>query len=132
MSTKSHLAALATRNLALGLTIMIHSLAAGAAPPSCAEPVAVCSHGAQASLALIRNHRPAGILIDAAADPAVRHVAESFAADLQRVSGRTPDRIAEPAQAHQDLVIIGVLGQSPVIDGLAAQGKIKAGDIAGE
>jgi hypothetical protein len=118
--------------LALGLTMMIYALSAGAAPHACPDAVAVCLHGGNGSLALIQNHQPVGILIDAAADSAVRHVAESFAADLQRVSGRVADRIADPAQAHEDLVIIGVLGQSPVIDGLAAQGKLKAGDLAGE
>jgi hypothetical protein len=118
--------------LPVGLTLMICALAAGAAQPSCSDPVTVCSYGGRGSLALIRNHQPVGILIDAAADPAVRHVAESFAADLQRVSGQVPNRIAEPSQAHGDLVIIGVLGHSPVLDGLATTGKIKAGDIAGE
>ena len=119
--------------LPLGLTLMICALAAGSATAqSCPDAVTVCSHGGSASLALIRNHEPVGILIDGGADPAVRHVAESFAADLQRVSGQVPNRIAEPGQAHGDLVIIGVLGQSPIIDGLAAKGMIKAGDISGQ
>jgi hypothetical protein len=118
--------------LATGLTVMLCTLAAGATPPSCSEAVTVCAHGGAGSLELIQNHQPVGILIDANADSAVRNVADSFAADLQRVSGQIPHRIAEPGQAHGDLVIIGVLGQSPVIDGLAAQGKIKAGDIAGQ
>jgi hypothetical protein len=50
----------------------------------------------------------------------------------KRVSGQVPVRFAEPDQVHEDVVVIGVLGQSPVIDGLAAAGKINAGDIAGE
>jgi hypothetical protein len=118
--------------LPLGLTLLICSLAAGSTPPSCSDAVTVCAYDGRGSLALIRNHQPVGILIDATADPALRHVAESFAADLQRVSGQVPNRIAQPGQAHGDLVIIGVLGQSPVIDGLAARGKIKAGDITGQ
>jgi hypothetical protein len=121
-----------TVRLPLGLTLLICSLAAGSTPPSCSAAVTVCSYDGRGSLALIRNHQPVGILLDSAADTAVRHVAESFAADLQRVSGQAPNRIAQPSQAHGDLVIIGVLGQSPVIDGLVAKGKITAGDIAGE
>jgi hypothetical protein len=126
------------RNLArimrpvLGLSLMICTLAAGATSPPCSDAVGVCSSGGEGSLALIRNHQPVGILIDAIADPAVRHVADSFAADLKRVSGHEPHRILQPGQAHEDLVIIGVLGQSPVIDGLAATGKIQAGDVAGQ
>ncbi len=118
--------------LPAGLSLMICTLAVGATPHACTEAVTACSVDDKGSLALIRSHQPVGILIDAAADPAVRHVAESFAADLQRVSGQVPNRITAPSQAHGDLVIIGVLGHSPVIDGLAANGKIKAGDIAGE
>jgi hypothetical protein len=72
------------------------------------------------------------VLIDASADPAVHHVADSFVADLQRVSGRASNRITEPSQAHGDLVIVGVIGQSPLIDSLAAKGRIKADDIAGQ
>ncbi len=116
----------------LSLAIVISTLAASSAAQTCSAPVAICPYGGRGSLALIRNHQPVGILIDASADPAVRHVADSFAADLQRVSGQAPDRIAEPSQAHEDLVVIGVLGHSPVIDGLVATNKIKADDIAGE
>ena len=67
------------RNLArimrpvLGLSLMICTLAAGATSPPCSDAVAVCSSGGEGSLALIRNHQPVGILIDAIADPAVRH-----------------------------------------------------------
>ena len=114
-----------------GLALALCSFAASAAQP-CLDPVAVCLFNAKGSLALIRNHQPVDVLIDALADPAVRHVADSFAADLQRVSGRTSSRITQLSQAHGDLVIVGVIGQSPVIDGLAAKGKIKADDIAGQ
>ncbi|MGA7318159.1 MAG: glycosyl hydrolase 115 family protein [Silvibacterium sp.] len=118
--------------LPLALAIVICTLTAGSPAQTCSVPVAICSHGGGGSLALIQNHQPVGILIDASADPALRHVADSFAADLQRVSGQVPVRFAEPNQVHEDVVVIGVLGQSPVIDGLAAAGKINAGDIAGE
>ena len=84
--------------LPVGLTLMIWALAAASTPPSCSGAVMVCSYGGSGSLALIRTDQPVGILIDAAADPAVRHVADSFAADLQRVSGQVPNRIAAPSE----------------------------------
>ena len=116
----------------LGLTMWICAHPVAFPAQACSAPVEVCPYGVRESLALIQNHRPADILLDASADPAVHHVADSFAADLQRVSGRLPNRIAEPAQAHGDVVIIGVLGQSPVIDDLVAKGKIQVDGIAGQ
>ncbi|HEV2701985.1 MAG TPA: glycosyl hydrolase 115 family protein [Steroidobacteraceae bacterium] len=118
--------------LPLGLALMLCSFAAVAATQSCSDPVAVCSYDAKGSLALIRNHQPVEVLIDASANSAVQHVADSFTADLKRVSGGTSTRITDPSQAHGNIVIVGVLGQSPLIDGLAARGKIKADDISGQ
>ncbi|MFN3582569.1 glycosyl hydrolase 115 family protein [Phenylobacterium sp.] len=81
---------------------------------------------------LVRAGQPAAVLVEASADPAVRHAADGFAADLQRVSGRAPSRIASPAQAKGEVVIIGELGRSPAIDGLVASGKLRADDLTGQ
>jgi hypothetical protein len=98
---------------------------------ACNEPVSVCEHGGARDFPLIHGAQPASILIDADADPAVRHVAASFASDLERVSGHRPAMPVNIAGVAGSTVIIGVLGQSPVIDGLARAGKIDAADIAG-
>ncbi|WP_114955132.1 glycosyl hydrolase 115 family protein [Sphingosinicella terrae] len=81
---------------------------------------------------LVQNFMPAAILVDPGADTAVRHAANGFASDLERVSGRTPRRYAGAGEASGPLVVIGVLGQSAIVDGLVASGKIDAGDISGE
>jgi hypothetical protein len=60
--------------LSVGLTLMICTRTAGATPQSCSDAVTICSYGGRGSLALIQNHQPVDILIDAAVDPAVRHV----------------------------------------------------------
>ena len=118
--------------LLAGIVALV-SLAATASPAgACIAPGSVCAHETEGSFALIRNGRPAAILIDAGADPAVRHVADSFAADLERVGGRAPDRLDDVDRASGDLIIIGVLGHSAVIDGLVRAGKIAASDIAGQ
>ncbi|GGE90302.1 glycosyl hydrolase 115 family protein [Sphingomonas prati] len=82
---------------------------------------------------LIADGVPATVLIDATADSAVRHVATDFAKDLERVSGK-PARMIDGAAGdlRGPVVIIGVLGQSPTIDRLAATGKIAATDLRGE
>jgi hypothetical protein len=82
---------------------------------------------------LIKGGSPAAVIVDSAADSAVLHAARSFAADLERVSGSRPQLIEGGAgDARGTLVVIGILGHSPIIDALAATGKIHAADLRGE
>jgi hypothetical protein len=81
---------------------------------------------------IIANGQPVGVLIDAEADSAVRHVADSFAADLERVSGKAAARPTAGQAANGPLVIIGVLGASPMIDQLVADGRLDVSDLQGE
>ncbi|MDQ0251407.1 hypothetical protein J2W22_003471 [Sphingomonas kyeonggiensis] len=99
---------------------------------ACEGPVTICARPNAASFALIRAGKPATVLVDPGADPAVRHAADGFAGDLERVSGARATRATALAGAKGPLVLIGVLGHSPMIDALVRAGKIKAQDIAGE
>ncbi|MEE2692845.1 MAG: glycosyl hydrolase 115 family protein [Pseudomonadota bacterium] len=119
--------------LSLGAALLFSLLTAGAAAEEkCGAPAAVCFESLKDGFALISKGRPAAVYVDASADPAVRRVADSFAADLERVSGAAPKRLTDIAAAQGEVVIIGALGQSPVIDGLVSDGRIGAGDIEGE
>ncbi|MBM0105017.1 glycosyl hydrolase 115 family protein [Steroidobacter sp. S1-65] len=62
----------------------------------------------------------------------MQHVAENFAADLERVGGKAARRITSAGEASGNVVVIGVLGQSAVIEELVRAGKLDAHDIAGE
>ncbi|MES2581976.1 MAG: glycosyl hydrolase 115 family protein [Pseudomonadota bacterium] len=100
---------------------------------ACDAPVSVCPQKKTGSFALIQTGRPAAVFVDASADAAVHHVAKSFASDLERVGGTPAQRIHDVRSAKADvLVIIGVLGQSPVVDELVRAGKVDAKDIAGQ
>lgn len=99
---------------------------------ACEGAVTVCATAGKASFALIRGGRPASVLVDPGADPAVRHAADGFAGDLERVSGAKAARTATLAGVHGPVVLIGVLGQSPAIDALVKAGKIQPQDVAGE
>lgn len=99
---------------------------------ACEGAVTVCGQADRASFALIQGGRPATVLVDPGADPAVRHAADGFAEDLARVSGASPVRGQALAGVTGAVVLIGVLGQSPAIDALVQAGKIKPQDIAGE
>ncbi len=99
---------------------------------ACTQPVSVCATSGAGSFPLIVADRPASLLVEASSDSAVLSAADHFAADLQRVSGQVPLRITTAVEATGPLVVVGVLGHSPVIDNLVARGKIDTADIAGE
>jgi hypothetical protein len=99
---------------------------------ACDAPASVCSTSKSGSFALIRNGQPAAVMVEDSANPAVLHVANSFAADLERVGGRAARRIVNVREATGDIVIIGVLGQSAAIDELVRAGKVDTADIAGK
>ena len=109
------------------LTMTVASVAG-----ACDAPVSVCATSAPGSFALIHHAQPASIVVDATADTAVRRVADSFAADLQRVSGTAARRIMDVRNATGDIVIIGVVGRSPVIDRLVRAGKLDVRDVVGQ
>ncbi|AQR61301.1 hypothetical protein BZG35_06285 [Brevundimonas sp. LM2] len=119
------------RGLVIAL-LLLGALATGSAAQACDRPVSVCATSSIGSFPLITGDRPATLLVEPGADTAVTLAADNFATDLERVSGHAPARIATTAGATGDLVIVGVLGQSTVIDDLIARGRIETGDIAGQ
>jgi hypothetical protein len=117
--------------LLFGIATLLGMLPAVLIGQSSGTPVSVHLHDEKGSFALIKQNHPSAILIDTDADSAVKHVADSFAADLERVSGHTAARLNDVRQADGPIVIIGVLNHSAAIDGLVRAGKIHASDIEG-
>jgi hypothetical protein len=99
---------------------------------ACKEPVTVCEHAAQTSFPLVIHGRPAAVLVDDAANSAVKLAAANFSTDLERVSGQAPAKFSDSNAAQGDLIIVGVVGQSALIDGLVRAGKIDVADLAGQ
>lgn len=123
---------IAARRLAsIGLALLLGILFQTPAY-ACDTPVSVCAQSRPGSFALIRKGHPAAILIEQTADPAIHHVGDSFAADLERVSGRSPRRFATSSSATGDLIVIGMLGHSDAIDTLVRTGKIMVSDLPGQ
>ncbi|MEP9360309.1 glycosyl hydrolase 115 family protein [Sphingomonas sp. KR3-1] len=116
----------------LAATAMMCAMFAIRPALACEGAVTICPSAGAGSFALIAGGRPASVLVDPGADPAVRHAANGFAGDLERVSGSKAARAATLAGLNGPVVLIGVLGQSPAIDALVRAGKIKPQDIAGE
>ncbi len=109
----------------VGAWLKLHAVALLAIPATiaaaqaCNAPVSACGNASRGSLAIVRGGTPAAIYVDASADPALLRVASSFAADLERVSKVKPRVLHDLTHAKGEIVIIGVLGQSPAIDGLS-------------
>ncbi len=82
--------------------------------------------------ALVRGGKPVAVYVDANAEVPVARVAADFASDLQKVSGQAPRVVHDLNSAGADVVIIGEIGHSPVIDGLIAAGKLDPKPVAGQ
>lgn len=95
---------------------------------ACETPVSVCGRQTRGSFALVREGRAAQIHVDRSAGGAVRRVARDFARDLERLGATDASLLEDVGQAGRELVIIGVLGRSPVIDDLVRRKRI---DMAG-
>ncbi|MBX2857166.1 MAG: glycosyl hydrolase 115 family protein [Cellvibrionaceae bacterium] len=98
---------------------------------ACQAPGSVCFKKND-GLALIKNGRPLPIVVSQQANPAVKRVAEAFAKDLQRVSGKRTQVINSIKRLKKPLVLIGVAGQNPLIDALVAKGKLKLKPLQGQ
>lgn len=105
-------------------------LTASASALACA-PATVCADRGAGSFGLIMNGRPAVLLTDQQADPAVQRVARSFAQDLQRVSGRSAKLQGSAQRLREPAVVVGVVGESALIDDLIARGKLDAREVEG-
>lgn len=101
--------------------------------PALAAPVTDPAPDARTAFRLIGGGTAATVFVDVEADSAVRRVAASFADDLGRVSGSRAALVeGRLADLRGPVVLIGVLGQSVVIDRLVSEGRIDAADLRGE
>lgn len=64
--------------------------------------------------------------------PGVIRVAKLLQADIQRVTDTKPDLSIDAIPAGAEIVLVGTLGKSPLIDKLGADKKLNVADIAGK
>ncbi len=74
----------------------------------------------------------ASILADTNDWPGVVRAAHDLQADVQRVTGRTPTLVNDAKAAGKNVVIIGTIGKSPLIDELILKKKIEPSEITGK
>ena len=73
-----------------------------------------------------------GIAVDAADEPAVRRAVGDLAADLERVTRKRPAVQQAAAPKGTDLILVGTLGKSALIDALVAAGKLDVSPLKGQ
>ncbi len=107
--------------------------AALAPPPACAlgERQFVRFEPGQGALVLAERGRAAPLLVDATDHAGVRRAVADLGRDIALVSGAEPALLHAAAPADS-AVIVGTLGQSALIDRLAAEGKIDAAALRGK
>ena len=81
--------------------------------------------------ALAAAGRVAALVVDPSDEPAVRRAAGDLAADLERVTGVAGRVQDAPDRAGGDVVIIGTVGKSPLIDRLVRAGKLDISALQG-
>jgi len=80
---------------------------------------------------LVRDGQAAAIVSSANDFKVVSIAANDLAADIERVTGQKPAARNDLAGITTPVVLIGTLGQSPLIDALVASGKLDVKDLRG-
>jgi len=80
---------------------------------------------------LVAAGRAAPLVVSASDHPGVVRAVGDLAADVNRVTGVTPAVVLDSPGRQRDVVLVGTIGRSPLIDGLIASGKLDVSGIAG-
>ncbi|TDB94271.1 glycosyl hydrolase 115 family protein [Actinomadura sp. 7K534] len=82
---------------------------------------------------LVEDGRAAPLVVSGADHPGVVRVAGDLRADIERVSGVRPALSADgTVPSGSAVVIIGTIGESPLIDRLVSSGKLDVRDVEGK
>lgn len=96
------------------------------------QPQHVRTTPAPGSFPLARTGVAAKLYVDPGDWPGILRAAHDLQADIQRVTGIRPDFSREAKLPSGDVVLIGTIGKSGVIDRLIREHKIDVSDIRGK
>ena len=115
----------------LAQLVLFSLLALAPAQPLRAGSLQLAATPAPADFPLVVPGSPSLLLIEPGLDPAVARAADDLAADLARVTGIAPSRGAAPPSAARAVVLVGIADRSPLLDRLAAAGRIDLARLRG-
>ena len=95
-------------------------------------PQYVSTSPSPAAFALAANGKPAPLMVSDEDWPGVVRAAGDLSRDLGRVTGHDAPLIKGRPAAGIDVVLIGTIGRSPLIDALVRRHKLDVGGIAGQ
>ncbi|HEY0805103.1 MAG TPA: glycosyl hydrolase 115 family protein [Pseudonocardiaceae bacterium] len=80
---------------------------------------------------LVAGGRAAPLVVSGSDYPGVVRAVRDLSADVNRVTGVTPEVVLDQPPGHQNIVLVGTIGRSPLIDHLIESGKLDVSGIAG-
>ncbi|MCR9228959.1 MAG: glycosyl hydrolase, partial [Flavobacteriaceae bacterium] len=81
---------------------------------------------------LVENGMASNILVSESDHAGIQRIAGMFQKDLEHVSGQAPELIIGGTHESNNLIIVGTVGQSTIIDRLAKEGKIDLTTLEGK
>ncbi|MBC72550.1 glycosyl hydrolase 115 family protein [Flagellimonas aurea] len=87
---------------------------------------------AESGFAIVENSIASDILVSESDHKGVQRIAGMFQKDLEHVSGKAPELIVGETHRSNNLIIVGTMGKSTLIDGLAQKGKIDVSELEGK
>ena len=94
------------------------------------EPI-VSSAATPGAVQLVAGGNAAAIVVDPRDHPGVLRVANDLQQDIQRVTGVRPSVVTNAPSKANDVIIVGTLGVSRVVDRLVREGKLDVSEIRG-
>ncbi|HEX7559158.1 MAG TPA: hypothetical protein VF386_08160, partial [Usitatibacter sp.] len=110
---------------------MLVALCGARAAHALGQKAFVLHEAAAGAVALVHEGRAAAVHVDANDDPGVIRAASDLQADIERVSTVRPALVKGDSPAGRDVVIVGTLGQSALIDRLVKSGAIDVSGVLG-
>src|SRR5512142_555022 len=83
------------------------------------------------SFPLVASGRAAPIVVSGTDHPGVVRVVDDLRRDIERVTAVEPALSVDRVPAADEVVIVGTVGRSPLVDGLVAAGKLDVTGLAG-
>jgi hypothetical protein len=121
-----------SRQLLAALAALLSLSCGGAAQALGRAPFVVLDQAGSGGVALLQDGQAAVVHVDSSDYTGVVRAAGDLQADIERVSGVRPVLDTGAAAQGRNLILVGTLGKSPLIDRLAQEGKIDAAAVRGK
>jgi hypothetical protein len=121
-----------TRPVAILLTLVATAVAAPGAAAAGADDGYISFSATPGGFPLVAGGKAAPIVVSASDLPGVVRAVGDLQADIERVTGVKPAVATDEVPALSDVVLVGTIGKSPLVDKLVDAGKLDVSAIAGK